>query len=439
MSNGLLEKFYADGLQRLSRLTVVMLVALFGGGILWAASAAIEGAVIASGQVMVESNAKTIEHSEGGYVSEIRVREGDAVEAGQILIKLDETRAAAELAIITESLNEIIATETRLLAENAGLERFSITETDMAFVSPNEKFENVLVTQQRLLEARRASIEGQIRQLSEQIAQNEQQIVGLEAQLSATTVELDLIDAELKDVERLLRQGLVTEIRANELRRDKANVDGRRGVLIADIARARLSISEREVQKIRVRDDARTQRLQQLQDVRIQKTQLVQQKITAQDRLSRLEIRTAQAGIVHDLQIHTVDGVIQPGETLMSIVPNEDLMVIEARVATTDIDQVHQGQDAMLMFSSFNMRTTPQLHGTVTRVSPDVSIDEVTGVPFYKARLAVKDGEMERLGEENQIMPGMPVDTFIRTRERTVANYLIQPFVDHMHRAFREE
>lgn len=429
---------YKKGLRKLSSFAVLMIIVLFGGGILWAARASIGGAVIAPGQVTVESNAKQIQHSEGGYVSEILIKEGDRVEAGDTLIRLDATRAEAELAIVTDQLNELVASEARLLAETADRTEFSIADGDRIYILPGEKFDRVMEAQDALLKARQTSITGQVRQLTEQIAQTREQIAGLKAQVTATDLELSLINEELIDVERLLSQGLVTEMRANALRRDKAKIEGERGVLIADIARARLAISEREVQKIRVADDARRQSLEQLQQIRLEKARLIQRKIAAEDRLRRLDIKTAQSGIVLDLQVHTVDGVIQPGEVLMSIVPREDQMVIEARVAPTDIDQVYQGQEARLMFSSFNMRTTPELHGTVLRVSPDVSLDEATGLPFYRARLQIAPGQLERLGN-NEIIPGMPVDTFIRTEARTVAAYLIQPIMDHMNRAFREE
>lgn len=432
------ELLYGDGLHRLTRLALILLAVIFGGGTFWAATAGVEGAVISPGQVTVESSAKTIEHSDGGYVASIHVSEGDAVEEGQLLLQLDPTRAATELAVATDTLNELVATEARLIAESLGEISFSISERNMAFVELNDDFNATVTAQQVLLEARQTSVAGQHKQLSEQILQFEKEIVGLEAQVAASDEELDLITDELAGLERLLRRRLVAKARVNEMRREKSRMQGQRGELISEIARSRLAISEREVQKIRVVDDARTQTLQQLQQVRVEKARAVQEKIAAENRLSRLDVRTSRAGIVHDLQVHTIDGVIQPGDVLMSIIPREDALIVEARISPGDIDQIRQGQDARLIFSSFNMRTTPQLNGKVSRVSPDVSIDPVTGANFYTARLTLLDGERDRIGD-NEIVPGMPVETFITTQKRTVAAYLLQPMTDHLRRAFREE
>jgi HlyD family secretion protein len=433
-----LEKPFARGILRLWGTALLIIAGFLGGGVYWAFNAAVGGAVIASGRVTVETSVKQIQHSEGGYVDEILVKEGSHVDAGQILIRLDRTSAVAELAVVVDQLNAAIATEARLIAETGDMQDYVIAEEDMVFVASGEKFDRVMQSQRRLLETRQASMTGRIGQLAEQVSQTEEQIAGLGAQLAANDTELALVASELSDQESLLDRGLVVGSRANVLRRNMAQIEGQRGTLASEIARARLSISELQLQALQLRDDARRDALEEMARVQQEKARLIQMKITAEDRLKRLDVRTVQAGVVHDMQVFTVDGVIGPGQVLMTIIPQQDDLVVETRLATADIDQVYEGQPATLMFTSFNMRTTPQIEGSVVRVSPDVSIDDATGDTYYRARISISPQEAARLGE-NEIVPGMPVDAFIRTNERTVVSYLIQPITDHMNRAFREQ
>jgi len=368
----------------------------------------------------------------------ILVREGDRVEAGQALLQLSSTSAVAEFVIISDQVNSLIVTQARLIAETSGESTLSITREDMALAENNEKFDKLISSQQQLLASRLSGIDSQLRQLNEQNSQNREEIKGLKAQLEATEKELRLVSKEVENLDKLRTNGYTSEAPITQLRRQIAQIEGRRGALRSQIARAKLSISEREINAIRVVDDAQRQALEQLDTVQREKARLVQNKLTAVDRVRRLTIRTAQPGIVHDLQVFTVNGVIRSGEVLMRVVPQQDDMVIEARVQRTDIDQIYHGQEASLMFTSFNSRTTPQVKGYVQRVSPDAVVDSTTGNSFYRVHLKVDEGQMPRLGD-NEIVPGMPVDAFIKTGERTVANYMIQPIADHMARVFREE
>lgn len=433
-----IERPFARGIARLWLIALLMGGGFLGGGVYWAFHAAVGGAVIAQGRVTVETSVKQIQHSDGGYIAEILVREGDIVAPGQTLIRLDRTRLQAEMAVIVDQLNTAIATEARLMAETGELTDYVIAVEDMAFVAAGQRFDRLLAAQRRLLATREASVAGRVAQLSEQVLQTEEQIDGLQAQLASTETEIALIASELESQQSLLARGLTVQPRVSALLRERAQIEGRRGTLSSEIARARLAISELRIQALQVRDDTLRTALEDLSGVRQEKARLIQARITTEDQLNRLDIRTLEAGVVHDMQVSTVEGVIAPGQVLMSIIPQQDDLVIDAQLATSDIDQVYAGQAATLMFTSFNMRTTPQIDGTVVRVSPDVSIDDATGRAFYRARLAIPHEEVARLGD-NAIVPGMPVDAFLRTEDRTVVTYLSQPILDHLDRAFREE
>jgi len=419
-------------------LSILVLVTCLGGGMLWAFSASVGGAVIAPGAIVVEGAVKEIQHSDGGYVEKILVREGDRVAAGQALLQLDSTSAKAELAIINDQLKSLIVTEARLIAETSGEATLAITDKDMALVQQDQKFDKLVTSQGKLLASRLGGIDNQLKQLDEQSLQTQQEINGLTAQLKATEKEMRLVSGEIGTLEKLRKQGFTADTQITQLRRQITQIEGTKGALQSQIARARLSISEREITAMRVVDEAQRQALEGLDTVQREKARLIQTKLTVVDRLRRLTIRTAQPGVVHDLQVFTVNGVIRPGDVLMRIVPQRDDMIIEARVQTTDIDQVYTGQQASLMFTSFNARTTPQVNGHVQRVSPDANMDSTTGNSFYRVHLKVDEDQMPKLGD-NELVPGMPVDAFIKTGERTVANYMIQPILDHMARAFREE
>jgi HlyD family secretion protein len=433
-----LQSYYKAGFRKLTLLSVIVLTTCLGGSALWVFTASVGGAVIAPGAIVVKGSVKEIQHSDGGYVEQILVREGDQVQAGQALLQLDTTSTKAELAIINDQLNSLIVTEARLIAETSGETTLAIASQDMALVEPDQKFDKLVASQGQLLSSRLSGIDNQLKQLNEQTLQNRQEVKGLTAQYEATEKEMTLVSVEIQNLEKLREQGFTADTPITQLRRQIAQIEGTRGALRSQIARAKLSISEREITAMRVVDEAQRQALEQLERVQREKARLIQTKLTVVDRLRRLTIRTAQPGIVHDLQVFTVNGVIRPGEVLMRIVPQQDDLVIEARVQTTDIDQIFPGQDASLMFTSFNARTTPQVNGHVQRVSPDANIDSTTGNAFYRVHLKVDEDQLPRLGN-NEIVPGMPVDAFIKTGERTVANYMIQPIVDHMARAFREE
>ena len=392
-------------------------------------------AVVASGTVVVESNSKQVQHREGGIVREITVRDGDVVQAGDLLIRLDDTVTRANFTVVLKQLDELYAQEARLVAERDDSELIEFAAKDGAVLgAPQSLIED---SQIRLMEARRTSLRGRKQQLGEQIRQLEQQIEGVEVQLRAKKTEIALVEEELVVLEGLLESQLVGKTRVTTLRREKAELEGDLGSLISQAAQAQEAISERKIQILQIEADARAEVLELLQEVRSRIAQLEEQKIAAEDELSRVEIRAPRSGYVHQLAQHTLGGVVGPGETLMLIVPKEDLLVVEARIQPTDIDQLSPHQQATLRFPSFDQRTTPELKASLLTVSADLTMDEVSGLSYYTARLTIPEAELAKLNGK-RLVPGMPVEAFLKTDDRTVLSYLVKPVSDQIAHALKE-
>ncbi|MCX2721351.1 HlyD family type I secretion periplasmic adaptor subunit [Roseibium salinum] len=424
-----------DGLRKTVRnhlLFALFLAVLVVGGVGgWATFTEISGAVVSAGTVVVESNVKQVQHREGGIVHEIRVKNGDTVKAGELLISLDDTVTRANLAVVTKQLTDLTAQQLRLEAERDDLRRIEWPEERRGQLGDIER------SQQLLLEARLNSKEGRKNQLEEQIRQFNKQTEGLEAQVRAKETEIELIKEELADLGGLLDKQLVSKSRVTALRREMARLEGEYGDLIAQIARTLEAISERKIQILQIEETYRAEVLERLQEVRSRIAQLEEQKIAAEDELTRVDILAPRDGYVHQLSVHTIGGVIAPGETVMAIVPREDQLIVEAQVRPVDIDQMAPGQGARVRFPSFDQRTTPELNAKLLTLSPDLSQDERTGTSYYVARLAIDDAELGKLGD-HVLVPGMPVETFMRTGDRTVLSYLVKPITDQIAHALRE-
>lgn len=421
---------------RLGLATVLILVAGVGG---WAAVANISGAVVASGQVTVKGNSKRIQHREGGIIAEIAVAEGDRVETGELLVRLDDTLVRTNLAVVEKQLIEFTAREARLLAERDGAEQveFPAWLSELA-AAGDPVARDATRGEERLFETRRDMLAGQIAQLQERIEQYRMQSEGLAAQREAKSGEIDLIAEELESLEDLLRRGLVAKPRVMELKRNASRLHGEHGALTSDIAVARGRISETRLSVIQARQDRQQEVLSLLGEVQAQIVKLTEQRIAARDQLRRIEIRAPQSGIVHELAFHTIGGVVQPGERILSIVPDGFELIVEARVTPTDRDQTAAGQTAVITFPAFSQRTTPQANGTVLTISPDLTLDETTGISYFTAQIALNEGERQRLGDLD-LVPGMPAEVFIQTGSRTVMSFLIKPLADNLRRAFRED
>jgi membrane fusion protein, type I secretion system len=413
--------------------TIVVLVGGIGG---WAATSQLAGAVIASGTIVVESTVKKVQHPTGGIVAEIFVTEGNAVEAGQLLLRLDETLTRATLGVVRSQLDQAIAREARLLAER--------DRGELLFF-PNELLRRqedatvmtALVSEWNLIEARRRAQVGQRAQLRERVDQINEEIRGLSAQQQAKEQEIKFIAEELAGVQELYEKQLVTIVRLMQLKRDHVRLDGERGHYIAEIARARGKIGEVELQIVQLEQDFRTEVLKDLRDVEGKIAELKERFIAAEDQLKRVEIRAPQAGVVHQLAVHTIGGVINNGETIMHIVPATDALVIEAKVAPPDIDQVALGAPVAVRIMAGNQRTTPELTGRVSRVSADLMREPQTNQTYYLIRATLDEEQVLRLGDL-KLQPGMPAETFIQTYERTPLQFLLKPLQEQVARAFRE-
>lgn len=411
---------------------VVLLVAGMGG---WAYTTEISGAVIAPGVLVVDSNVKKVQHPTGGVVRELLVDNGDHVIAGQVLVRLDETQAQASLAILTKRLDELMARQAREEAERDGANEIAFP-AEMINRRSEPDVAKLIAGQERLFEIRRHAREGQRAQLTERIEQLKQEIAGLLAQETAKVSESDWIRKELEGVMTLWQKNLIQFTRVVSLQRDVARVDGERAELVSSVAQAKNKIAEIELQILQIDQDLRAEVGKDLASIRAEIAETSEQKIAAEDVLSRIEIRAPQDGTVHEMAVHTVGGVVASGEAIMMIVPVKDALDVEAKIAPQMINQVRIGQTAVLRFSSFDQRTTPEIDGVVTRVSPDLIKDPKTNEEYYSVRIRIHTETAKNLKLE--LVPGMPVESFIKTDERTVLSYLMKPLDDQVMRAFRE-
>ncbi len=427
-TTGSLRKFQIFGL------VVILLLAGGMGG--WAAYASVAGAVVASAQVVVESNSKKVQHLEGGIVSEINVRNGDLVKAGDIILRLDDTETRAGLGIINAQLNELQARMARLEAERDEASDLVFAEELLA-QKADPKIARILSGQEKIFSSRREARQSKKEQLSQRIEQLREEIQGLEAQRVSKEEQARLIKLELEDLNKLLEQKLVPVSRVLALQREAARLEGERGQLIADAARAKGRIGETKLAILQVDQDARTEVLSELRDGQAKVSELQERRLAARSRLKRIELTAPRAGYVHDLQVHTVGGVISAGEQVMMIVPEKDSLLVRAKVNPQDIDNVKIGQETVVRFPAFNARVTPELKATVERVSADLTSENPQEPPYYAVRVRLVEGEIAKLGGQ-QLKPGMPAEAFIQTPERTVLSYLLRPFTDQIMRAFRE-
>ncbi len=411
-------------------------IVLVGGLGAWAAATEISGAVIASGVLKVDSSVKKVQHPTGGVVGELLVREGDTVEAGQVLVRLDETQTRANLAIITKSIDELLAREARLEAEKTGAETLAFSD-ELLTRQDNATVEKLVEGERKLFELRKSAREGRKSQLRERIAQLNQEIAGLTQQAEAKTSEIALLEKELGAVRQLWDKKLVQLNRVTEVERDAARLAGERGQLMAAIAQAKGKVAEVKLQIIQVDEEMRSEVAQELSEIRAKLSEFSERKVTAEDQLKRIDIRAPQDGIVHELEIHTVGGVVGAGEPLMLIVPRNDDLIVEARVSPTDIDQLRAGQPAVLHFSGLNQGTTPEVEGQISRIGADISTDETTGRPYFVARVTIDPKSLAKL-DGLKLVPGMPVEVFMETAPRTVLSYVLKPLNDQIERTFRE-
>jgi HlyD family secretion protein len=411
----------------------LMLTVGVGG---WATTTELSGAVIAPGSVVVDSNVKKVQHLTGGIVGELLVRDGQRVRAGEVVLRLDETITRVNLAIVAKGLDEMTARQARLAAERDQAEQVAFPAPLLARANEPD-VAAAIQSERKLFELRRSARAGQRSQLRERIAQLDEEVRGFTALQEAKAEEIELIQRELEGVRELWRKNLVQITRLMSLERDAARLKGERAQSIAATAQSRGKIGEIELQIIQIDQDLSSEVARELRDVDAKIGEFTERKVAAEDQLKRVEVRAPQDGVVHQLAVHTVGGVVGASDPIMLIVPEADALSVEAKVSPHDIDQLRLGQSAGLRFSAFNQRTTPEISGTISRVSADVSTDQRSGQSFYTVRIALPAEETARLGNV-KLVPGMPVEAFVKTYDRTVLSYFIKPLEDQVMRAFRE-
>lgn len=414
---------------------VVMLAGGFGT---WAATASLSGAVIAPGQLRVESNKQVVQHPDGGVVGEILVKNGDRVEAGQVLLKLDDTLLQSDLKALESQLYEIMARRGRLEAEQSDADTLHFDPELQRVAAENPDVEKLVDGQRAQFKATRESNAKEMEAMGEKIVQLKEQIKGAAAQLDAMHHQSELIKQELTDQQQLLEKGLAQASKVLALRREAARLDGEAGQLIAQIAQLKGQISETEIERLQKEAEQREAAIKEFREIGFRELELKQKRISLKEKLSRLEVRAPRAGVVLDMTVHALHSVVRAAEPILYIVPTDTSLVVDAEVNPIHVDEVYKGQDAVVRFSAFNRRTTPEVFATVMNVTPDIITDEETHRSYYKAEVELKDGELTKL-DGKALVAGMPVEVYIQTGERTPLSYLMKPVTDYFSRAMRED
>lgn len=415
---------------------LIVLVGI-GGFIAWAVAAPLAQAVVASAMIKVDSNRKQIQHLEGGIVKEILVRDGDQVSKGDVLVRLDETRAAASLAIVQDGYDAARAQEARLIAERDGLADILFPD-ELRDRAAYPKIVEILKSQQALYAARQAALTGQVEILDKQIAHLREDIGGLKSQKGAKSRQLSFVRDELESMRALLKKGLTGKQRVLELERETARLEGERGEHQSEIAAAETAIAEKELQAYQVQKGFKEDVVNELKQVQGEIFDYRERLNAAQHVFGQTEVRSPVDGVVVGSGIHTIGGIVGPGDTLLEIVPDNDQLIVEARLDPQDIDSVHPDLPAGVKFTAFNQRTTPEVAGTVKYVSADALQDPQTGLAYFLARIEVSEQQLVRLGDK-RLQPGMMAEVFIRTGKRTPADYLLEPLQASFRRAWLEE
>jgi len=430
----------SDGLWKYLLAGVIVVILLVGGAGVWAATTSISGAVIAQGVVVVESNVKKVQHPTGGVVGRIMVKEGDHVSAGDLLIRLDDTTTLASLQLIVKQLDKALIREARLRAERDGMARIEFPESILKKQKDAQELTEVLNNEKNLFRSRRRAMRGQKAQLRERAKQLEAEIDGLVAQQKAKAQEVVMIKDELVSLRLLSRKNLIPQSRLTAKSREAIRIEGEGARLTASIARARGKIAEIKLQILQLDHDMESQVMKELSDVGGTEAELKEKRIAAQDRLSRIEIRAPRSGIVHQLAVHTVGGVIAAGAQLMLIVPENDKLVIESRIAPQDITNVRTRQHVLVRFTAFNRQTTPEFFGEVSLIGADLTTDPQSRISYYTVEIVLLPKELKRMGNlKLKLVPGMPVEVQLKTSERTVLSYLLRPLRDQIQRVFKHD
>lgn len=398
----------------------------------------VEGAVVSQGTLVIDGKPKVIQHLDGGIVSEINFTDGDIVSADDILLKLDDVLLQANVKIYSNRLREALAKKARLTAERD--DEIVITwDDEILKLLSVEVFDKIKQAQQRLFEVRKDTVTSQLDQLKEQEAQFSNQIDGVKAVVVAKKRQLELVSEELKGVEKLLKKKNVTLSRVMLLQKEFESLTGEYSENLTEIARIKSAGSELKIKSSQLVHEFREAVLTEFQQVDQEINDMTQQLYATKEQLARTSIKSPVAGIVHDSEVFTVGGVIEPGKVIMKIIPQDIKFIVEARVETQFIDDLFKGQDVRIRFTSFNQRQTPELLGSVKDISASTFSDEQTGLTYYIAKVSINDGEITKIQGGRKLISGMMAEVYIRTDERSIASYLFKPFADQLQRSMREE
>ena len=424
-----------EGLQRSFRAGLITIGLLFLGLIILAALIGTRGAVVGAGEVTVESRVKKIAHPTGGVIAQVNVREGQRVKKGDILMHLDDSVTGASASAIGDTVEQLQAAAARLAAERDGAD--SITFPPSLTQNPTPAKKMAMEEATNLFKLRKQARGNELAQINERVRQTQAEINSLQAQRSAAQRQANLIKPELEGLRSLRERELVTVNRLNQIERTAVDLQGAVASYGAQIAQARARIAEIRQSGIQLTQDARTQAGLELVEVQARLNDSKVRSASASDAYNRSLVRAPYNGVVEKMAYTTVGGVVPPLETIMEIVPTQDALTVEAKVSPYDIDQITIGQAATLRFSAFNAQTTPQINGKLGHISSERVNDERTGQSWYKVQVEVDEKEMKRLGDL-KLVPGMPVEVFIQTRERSLLSYITKPLRDQFSRAFRE-
>lgn len=411
-----------------------MITVVFG----WMGTTSLAGAVVGAGRVIVQSDEKLVQHPVGGVVGEILVQEGAVVKEGDTLLRLNDTALRANLAIVDSDLSALRARLARLRAERDEVAVIWFPEKMVR--SPSDADRDSMHTEEQVFRSRRKNMVNHEQQLTERISQLRQQIKGNALMIEGRKQEIALVKEALDTSSALLDRKLATRSQAIQYKQTVARLEGDYGNMTAENARLLAQISETELQISGLAEEMRSEVLKDLRDTEAKIAEAESKRIAAEDQLSRVAIRAPAAGVVHEMVVHTIGGVINPGETVMKIVPANQPLLFEVRINPTDIDQVHVGQKANLKFPAFNRAKTPEIEGTIILVGADASMDKQTGKTFYELRIKPEHSMTAKLAESGvTLVPGMPAEAYLETDQRTTLSYLLKPLTDQVSHAFREE
>ncbi|MEJ6399515.1 HlyD family type I secretion periplasmic adaptor subunit [Yoonia sp. 208BN28-4] len=413
---------------------VTMAFAAGAGGWTWLTE--INGAVIAQGAVEVASRPKSVQHLDGGIIDEILVSNGDTVDTGDVLMRLDATLLAANLAIYQTRLAEATARRDRLVAEQEG--RDTITWTPVDLPADVVDINIIRSGEDEIFRSRRELQDGRREQLAEKILQFDNQTEGVRGLITSKQDQLDLMDTEIAATQTLVDRGLARDSQLLGLLRGQADMLGQISEHTSELARIENSIRDTELEILQIDRQFREGVVTELRDATTERQELSQQIFSTEKQLERVEIRAPDTGRIHELQFSTIAGVVAPGAVILQIIPRDDDLRFELQIDPASVDQVFPGQEATIRFPAFNQRTTPELTGSVLDISPTSVIDEATGLSFYRVGVTIPTDELARLGDL-ELVPGMPVQAFLQTGKRTVFSYLTKPLTEQLTQAFREE